>query len=244
MTTGTIKAIETQYKGYRFRSRLEARWAVFFDALGVKWEYESEGYNLDEAGWYLPDFWLPDFKLWVEIKSDTPTDIEVTKLEAVCEITKSRGIFFLGIPENVDDCFWRHLTTIPEFYISVATEGTWSGRFVSDQNNNDWDTQISCPICGFDYVHFTQPVFCSSDNYGAWSGRGSAIKIPMSCENNCRWIAVMGFHKGNTFLEIEDAYTSAYSPGLGLAGDSMDRFANAIRAARSARFEHGEKPKP
>jgi hypothetical protein len=28
-----IKAIETSYKGYRFRSRLEARWAVFFDAL-------------------------------------------------------------------------------------------------------------------------------------------------------------------------------------------------------------------
>ena len=31
-----IAAIETKYKGYRFRSRLEARWAVFFDALGIK----------------------------------------------------------------------------------------------------------------------------------------------------------------------------------------------------------------
>ena len=30
-----IKAIETEYNGYKFRSRLEARWAVFFDALGV-----------------------------------------------------------------------------------------------------------------------------------------------------------------------------------------------------------------
>ncbi|MCB6994492.1 hypothetical protein LI177_13475 [bacterium 210820-DFI.6.37] len=27
-----LKAIQTEYKGYRFRSRLEARWAVFFDA--------------------------------------------------------------------------------------------------------------------------------------------------------------------------------------------------------------------
>lgn len=33
-----IKPIETKYKGYRFRSRLEARWAVFFDALGISWE--------------------------------------------------------------------------------------------------------------------------------------------------------------------------------------------------------------
>lgn len=27
-TTTAIKAIETKYKGYRFRSRLEARWAA------------------------------------------------------------------------------------------------------------------------------------------------------------------------------------------------------------------------
>ena len=63
-----IKAIETRYKGYRFRSRLEARWAVFFDALGIEWEYEKEGYDLGEAGWYLPDFWLPSLKLYIEIK--------------------------------------------------------------------------------------------------------------------------------------------------------------------------------
>lgn len=69
-----IKAIETVYKGYRFRSRLEARWAVFFDALGIKWEYEHEGYDLGDAGWYLPDFWLPTFEskkgMWVEVKPD------------------------------------------------------------------------------------------------------------------------------------------------------------------------------
>ena len=40
------KAIETVYNGYRFRSRLEARWAVFFDALGVKYEYEAEGFEM------------------------------------------------------------------------------------------------------------------------------------------------------------------------------------------------------
>ena len=51
-----IKAIETIYNGYRFRSRLEARWAVFFDALGVDYEYEPEGFNLPNGGRYLPDF--------------------------------------------------------------------------------------------------------------------------------------------------------------------------------------------
>ena len=44
-----IKAIETEYNGYRFRSRLEARWAVFFDAMGIKYEYEPEGFELEDG---------------------------------------------------------------------------------------------------------------------------------------------------------------------------------------------------
>lgn len=68
MVDTTIKAIETTYKGYRFRSRLEARWAVFFDALGVPWEYEKEGFDLGDGIWYLPDFWLPKEQAWVEVK--------------------------------------------------------------------------------------------------------------------------------------------------------------------------------
>lgn len=66
--TGEIKAIETVYKGYRFRSRLEARWAVFFENAGIKWEYEKEGFDLGTLGWYLPDFYLPLNKMWIEIK--------------------------------------------------------------------------------------------------------------------------------------------------------------------------------
>lgn len=53
-----IKPIETRYKGYRFRSRLEARWAVFFDTCGYTWEYEPEGYDIGNGIWYLPDFRL------------------------------------------------------------------------------------------------------------------------------------------------------------------------------------------
>lgn len=65
-----IKAIETQYKGYRFRSRLEARWAVFFDALGIEWQYEPEGFEMADGTRYLPDFWLPTFGdgMYVEVK--------------------------------------------------------------------------------------------------------------------------------------------------------------------------------
>jgi hypothetical protein len=77
-----IKAIETRYKNYRFRSRLEARWAVFFDTLGIAWEYEKEGYDLGDAGWYLPDFWLPEMKIWAEVKP-TQEDAALQKPRAL-----------------------------------------------------------------------------------------------------------------------------------------------------------------
>jgi hypothetical protein len=45
--------IPTKHKGRQFRSRLEARWATFFDLLG--WTYEYEPFDLDG--------WIPDFAL-------------------------------------------------------------------------------------------------------------------------------------------------------------------------------------
>lgn len=58
----SLKPIETYYKGYRFRSRLEARWAIFFDFCGADWEYEPEGYDLGDGIYYLPDFLLHGVK--------------------------------------------------------------------------------------------------------------------------------------------------------------------------------------
>lgn len=73
--THNIRAIETRYKGYRFRSRLEARWAVFFDALDAEWEYEHEGYVIDGKP-YLPDFWLPSLQIHAEVKPRVFTERE------------------------------------------------------------------------------------------------------------------------------------------------------------------------
>lgn len=65
-----IKAIDTRYGGYLFRSRLEARWAVFFDKLGLSWTYEVEGFDIDGLR-YLPDFRVltPQGEpIWYEVK--------------------------------------------------------------------------------------------------------------------------------------------------------------------------------
>lgn len=95
-----LKAIETKYKGYKFRSRLEARWAVFFDALGITWEYEKEGYDLGKAGWYLPDFWLPQVNMWAEVKPDRLTKEETEKCSALVRGTKHPCLLLVGMPEN------------------------------------------------------------------------------------------------------------------------------------------------
>lgn len=65
-----IKPIETKYNGIIYRSRLEARWSVFFDTIGVATFYEYQGYELDdkEKTWYLPDFYIPEWKCFFEVK--------------------------------------------------------------------------------------------------------------------------------------------------------------------------------
>lgn len=72
----TLQPIQTAYKGFRFRSRLEARWAVFFDAIDLRWEYEVEGFELPSGAKYLPDFkvFTPQGEpMWVEIKPEGTT---------------------------------------------------------------------------------------------------------------------------------------------------------------------------
>lgn len=64
-----VQNLETTYRGQKFRSRLEARFAIFFDALNCEWQYEPEGFQLP-SGNYLPDFYLPKVEggTWIEVK--------------------------------------------------------------------------------------------------------------------------------------------------------------------------------
>lgn len=98
----SIKAIETRYKGYRFRSRLEARYAVLFDALGLEWEYEPEGYDLGgDLGNYLPDFFIKGnrhYGPWIEIKGRAPLPLEVRKIEVLCVNQGAYGLLLWGDP--------------------------------------------------------------------------------------------------------------------------------------------------
>lgn len=89
--------IPTIYKNYKFRSRLEAKWAMFFDLLGWKYEYEP----CDLKGW-IPDFVLIGAKTntLVEIKPFTKyEDFDVDKLKQSLIKTEleSSEILLLGL---------------------------------------------------------------------------------------------------------------------------------------------------
>jgi ribosomal protein S27E len=89
------KAIQTFYGGRKYRSCLEARWAVFFDTAGIDFGYEEEGFQLP-SGWYLPDFKLLEQKYWIEIKGQEPTELEVLRAMELAEHTGWQVFIFSG----------------------------------------------------------------------------------------------------------------------------------------------------
>lgn len=68
----TIAAIPTVYRGRQYRSRLEAKWAAFFDLVG--WQHEYEPFDLGE---WSPDFLLPELNALIEVKPITELDDEL-----------------------------------------------------------------------------------------------------------------------------------------------------------------------
>lgn len=99
----SLRAIDTCYRGYRFRSRLEARWAVFLDTLRVPWEYEQQGFLLDGVP-YLPDFHLPRQGAWLEVKGQDPArgSPELEKICGLARATDEPVYVAVGDPEQDD----------------------------------------------------------------------------------------------------------------------------------------------
>jgi hypothetical protein len=191
-----IKPIQTKAYGRRFRSRLEARWAVFLTSLGVRWEYEAEGFQTD-AGPYLPDFWLPEIRggVWLEIKPHGAGDQWNERLAAFDEQTGGGLLFVahgLAEPNSVEPCKWSY--GLPGWISGCGEENMMF---------------CICPICGKVGIEF--------------DGRAARIDNCDTTQANKPWVVSWGHD--------DKAYNSA-----------DPRIVQALIAAHSARFEHGESP--
>ncbi len=118
MSAAALKAIETRYKGYRFRSRLEARWAVFLDAFRIPWEYEPEGFDFNGL------LYLPDFRIWgsqwAEVKPQEFTREEKEKAFWLSRHT-GHGVWgLIGVPSLDTQTIYMFHGDVPKLEIDLS----------------------------------------------------------------------------------------------------------------------------
>jgi hypothetical protein len=177
-----LTPIETKYKGYRMRSRLEARWAIVFDCLGLTWDYEPEGFDLNGV-WYLPDFHIPALDAYIEIKPINKWFYNDACLR-LAAASKKRVLYIAGSPYP------------KEYRIAYYAP--------SEENE----------------------AFCSgSDPYVLAIGRPDPREI---------WLLAEDGSSGLCLNRLNDSHKYA-------TAEFSDVLMRAFQAARSARFEHGEK---
>ncbi|MEU8035692.1 hypothetical protein [Streptosporangium sp. NPDC049078] len=212
-----IAAIETRYAGCRFRSRLEARWAVFFDHLGIAWEYEPQGFIVDGTP-YLPDFWLPETKTWVEVKGDEESFQEHAALYA-----KAAGSG--ALPDTTDaECSTRGLLILGPI---PRVEAEQYPVHVLLRDAADYGT----PWKG-------HQKFWSEIHAEAWLFGHGSEHDPTGPMVFCTDLASTDLDRPLMLPELPSGQT--YTGGHVLKNYGECPVRPAYIAARSARFEHGE----
>lgn len=147
--------IKTVYNGYLFKSKLEAKWAVFFDLIGIKYQYEPEAFAVGN-GWYTPDFYLPDVFLRSD---DTP------------------GIYLEIKPPqwDYDEAYIKKITTAMQGTTLVLFNGEPYDFYEYGQRDDDggyqlqpyWDNcmiLVYCSHCNIMKVEFSEGnyMYCPS----------------------------------------------------------------------------------
>lgn len=233
-----IKAIETSYKGYRFRSRLEARWAVFFDSLPIRWRYETQGFVVQDLFCYLPDFYLPDWDLYLEIKPDLPYEC-VTPDNSILVVANADGITPLGKFLLAATALYRQPSGSPPVGKGrlLMLCGTPGGPRLQEYRGrwklNDGAVALACHNMGGDGPLVSINAWSDDDNgrLDIWPFYTNGE--PFSAEQSGQMFTAAHFPTGTI--------TTVYlGPGRRY---STPRLAAAYTAARSARFEYGETPK-
>lgn len=206
----TIKAIETHYGGHHFRSRLEARWAVFFDHMGIRWQYELEGFEVRgvyaEPPYrrYLPDFYLPATATWVEVKGD------------------ENKLNFNLLADLID----------------------WGGALPGVENSRGGEAGLLL-LGDIPRTHGKTPVHPLLQHSKGGCVRLAAFKrgglVTYDAPETVDYFDSSWGGDQNTYEWA--ATTRKYHTGTwAVVGDGDPEVVAALRAARSARFEHGEVP--
>lgn len=218
-----MKVIQTFYKGFHFRSRLEARYAVMFDAAGLEWVYEPEGYELP-SGRYLPDFYIPKWDAFVEIKGKPPGHLEFQKCYELSVAADKLVILFEGQPET-DKAI--HAFTTKAYAFNASAESTlFKTSYLRNINKNIL----------FDSRHFEDSKEFITKKLGC---------LDVDLNRPCDRRRVMDADAAYRFKNVayHEKFNYLYQYGMADIEDGYFEFmlfsGDPVYSARSARFEFG-----
>ena len=156
-----VSAIETTYKGYKIRSRLEAKWACVFDQLGWQWEYEP----IDLNG-YIPDFVIKTKndlslnRIYVEIKPAMSYQDTIPARRKIYDAQHDGEWVILGATTSM-------MSTDGFIFDYVGTANVYG--HTSDTPWNSW--------CEWAYSSIVDCIFCNGASMARFDvGRGPSIQ--------------------------------------------------------------------
>lgn len=220
-----IKAIETRYKGCRFRSRLEARWAVFFDALHLPWAYEPEGFVLPGGKRYLPDFLVTPVgqpSYWFEVKGRFPTVPELQSIEALATATDTWAFIASGTMD------------VPV----LQSDGVLAGAHILGFAPRSAVVSEPAEAEARQMLH----ELARSSFKAFYEDEHGDISIDDVYVQELPFVVDGAVGREVHTLHLDGTVRPRLNVGYGRLFRS-DRLKRAYEAARSARFEHGESPK-
>ena len=150
-----IPAKKVWYNGEIYNSALEAKWAVFFDTMGIEYKHEPREYMPETGVRYLPDFALFNVKwrgekpqflnsgrhvVFVEVKGANSYDeLDIKEKVKIEEFAQNWPLLVLGnLPEdsNYFNKNWDRSDKLMNFcFLDGKDEDCF---FIEDSNKQIW----------------------------------------------------------------------------------------------------------
>lgn len=229
---------ETYYNGYRFRSRLEAKYAVFFDAMGIIYEYEPEGFSLNNGLSYLPDFYLVNLKAYFEVKGIDAFNITYPD---------DNHVSFEPNRENPDKVAWFVFEMYKNHPVIVVFGDPWDA-FHSEEHGGKgkafvfYEATCAPLFFGNDIISCPKNE-CTSCDHGKYM-----CSMRITYMDNERIICATDSDNWINTLPEQAETIRTFCPEIESMLNEVIKemhalqFEKSLTIARQARFEHGERP--
>jgi hypothetical protein len=235
-----------KYNGKLFYTVLEARWQAILDKLNVEYIHGQEQIDMKEYGYYTPDYYLEKFNCFIIIKEDWTMEDRIF-LRLLNKFTDKTILVFIEFPD-IEMLEHNDYNVSLEGEFIEKTSINYSGLtdinklFFEGNDLRNFGVQVSCPICGENYVHISRiREKDGKDNYAAWEGRGDAYYIDMWCESGHSWNMRFGEHKGECFLKVVNPNKVDAIPALHkFSNNDFPKLKSAIIEVLSMIPEHQE----